>query len=77
MAEMVVQALYSKDGKHRVLIVQRDNGSFGFEEEYFSEDEWSRQWCRYSQNPFSICDSADTALREAKGRVQWLNPRHD
>ena len=72
MPRTVLQEIYSHDRKHRVLIVQRESGVFGFEEEYFSDAPLERCWCAYSQQPFAICDTPETALREAKGRVKWL-----
>jgi hypothetical protein len=57
----------------RVHIVRRDDGTFGFVEERFSDDELERCWLmlgwRRSQ---PICDTFETALREAEGRVGWL-----
>jgi hypothetical protein len=72
MSDRVVRTFNSPDGKRRVLIVQRNNGSFGYEEEYFSEHPEELCWCPLTQRPFSICDSEATALREAFGRIDWL-----
>ncbi len=73
MSEKIIREIYSQDRKRRVCIVQRENGSFGFEEEYFSDDPFEMSWCRYGQYPLAICDSEETALREAMGRVKWLH----
>lgn len=67
-----LRTLYSPDGRERVHIVRRSNGSFGFEEEYFSDHPSEMCWCSRTQLPLCICDSAETALREARSRVLWL-----
>ena len=73
MTEETIREMYNEDRTRRVLIVKRKNGSFGYEEEYFSQDPMERCWCRYGQRPFSICDSVETALKEAEGRIEWLS----
>jgi hypothetical protein len=60
------------EGKRRVLLFQRQNGTWGFAVERLSEDplEGSRvPDGRYSEAFF---DSEETALAEARGRVPWL-----
>jgi hypothetical protein len=71
--EEVVQTLYSPDRKRRVHIVRRGNGTFSHEEEYFSTDEFEMCWIPLSGH-LSVFDSVDTALREARGRLNWLPP---
>jgi hypothetical protein len=68
----IVQTVYSRDRKNRIHIVRRSNGTCGYEEEYFSEDEYEMCWIPVGQRPFCVCDSPETALREARGRVIWL-----
>ena len=68
----IIQTIYSPDGRERVHIVRRANGSFGFEAEYFSAQPAEMCWCPRPQRPLCICDSAETALREARTRVGWL-----
>jgi hypothetical protein len=72
MSETVVKEVYDANRKRRVLIVQRSNGTFGYEEEPFSDEPLELCWRRFSQVPFSVCDSAEGALKEAQGRVKWL-----
>jgi hypothetical protein len=72
MTEKNIREIYSQDRMQRVLIVERENGAFGFEEEYFGQGPMEMCWCRYGQSPFSICDSPETALKEARGRIAWL-----
>lgn len=78
--ERVLRELRHPDGKRRVLIIQRENGFFGYEEEtleYVYDGEMrmlcrDMYWVRPSQNPFSICDTPEAAEREARGRILWL-----
>ncbi len=78
----VLKVLTHPDGKRRVLIVQRANGLFGFEEQHLvrvydeklypdrNEMVWSPSLDRCS---FPICDNPEMAEREARGRIAWLN----
>ena len=72
MSEQVLHTLVDASEKRRVLIVRRDNGAYGFEEEHWSDEPLELCWIRHGQYPFSICDSEETALREAHGRIAWL-----
>ena len=72
MSETVLHEIYDSNRARRVLIVQRSSGSFGYEEEYFSQEPLELCWCRLSQVPFCICQSAEIALKEARGRVAWV-----
>jgi hypothetical protein len=72
MARKILREIYNADQTRRVLIVERENKAFGFEEEYFSDDPLEMSWCDVRQKPFAICDSPETALTEATGRIEWL-----
>jgi hypothetical protein len=72
MAETVLRKIVDPTGKHRVLILQRANGSYGWEVEQWSDEPLEQCWIRPEQYPFSICGSEEIALREALGRVEWL-----
>jgi len=67
-----VRALTSQDGKRRVFVVDRGGGRFGYDEEYFSNHPDERCWVPLRQVPLTLCDSAESAEREARGRVDWL-----
>ena len=61
MAEVPVRNIYRKDGRRRVVIFRRSVGSFGentfgFEEQYFSDEPLERCWCPLSQVPLSFCE---------------------
>jgi hypothetical protein len=67
-----VRTLTSRDGKRRVFVVDRGGGRFGYDEEYFSDDPDEKCWVPFRQFPVTICDSAESAEREARGCVHWL-----
>jgi hypothetical protein len=67
------RVIYDRTGKRRVQIFRSDDGFFSFLEEKFSDQEFEQCWLpltwRRSQ---PVCDTFETALREAKGRIEWL-----
>jgi hypothetical protein len=70
----VVKTIVETAGRHRLLIFRRDDGRFGFsaEEQTLDLDGrscWTPSWP--SDSP--ICDSSETAEREARARVPWLS----
>jgi hypothetical protein len=67
-----VRTIAHPDGERRVLIVDRGDGRFGYEEEYFSKDPQERYWLPRRQYPLTICDSPERAEREARANVDWL-----
>lgn len=71
MAYKILKTTYSIDQSKRVSFIQGSNGHFSFEEEYFSEEPREKCWLPISHPP-CICDSLDTAIREAKNRICWL-----
>ena len=79
--ERILRKFEHPDGEHRVLIVQRENGTFGYEQEqrvYVYEDDEMRErwpetaWIRPGQYPLCICATAEIAEREARAAVGWL-----
>jgi hypothetical protein len=65
--------IYDETGKRRVTIFQRDDGAWSFLEEKFSDYELEQCWLPQTRRrSIPICDSFEIALREAKGRVDWL-----
>ena len=59
-----IQTLYDKSKKRRVVIFQRDDGSFGFEHQRFSEEPLEMAWV-------SITGRTADATRR---RARW--PKH-
>ena len=69
-AVKTLQTIYDNSGKRRVIIFQRDDGSFGFDAEHLSDELLEMAWLPSRFD--SHCDTAERALAEARGRVQWL-----
>ena len=65
-----IQTLYDDAKKRRVVIFEREDGSFGFEHQRFSEEPLEMAWIPYEQD--CRCDTPERALAEARGRVAWL-----
>jgi hypothetical protein len=63
--------------KRRVVVFRRDDGSFGFEEERFSDEPLEMAWIPFGRYSNCRCDTAEHALREARSRVAWLAQSHD
>jgi len=59
------------DGSRRVDIIQRWDGTFGFKESLFSAEEQAWFPLTYRRST-PILDSAETAIKEAKDRIDWL-----
>ena len=72
MTHRIVETLVHAGGTLRVIILQRDDGSFGFEDEKFSDDPREQCWITRGRYSESFCDSAERAVEEARGRVDWL-----
>jgi hypothetical protein len=58
--------------KRRVVVFRREDGSFGFEEERFSDEPMEMRWIPFGRYSICRCDTADRALAEAQNRVEWL-----
>jgi len=71
-----LQTLYDKQRTRRVRIIRRADGTFSFLEEHWSSDSLEQVWIpQTSKRSLPLCDSAETALREAQGRISWLADR--
>ena len=78
--KQVLKTIYHPDADRRVLIVRHDNGFYGFEEEKLADpyegyelmEGREKMWMILDQRPFCVCDSAEIAEHEARGRVEWL-----
>jgi hypothetical protein len=73
----VVREIVAPDGKARVEIFRRDDGTFGFAAWRWSDEPHERNWIPYGR--FSECFVSDeqTAETEARGRVDWLRAMQD
>jgi len=66
----IVRTIKSKDGKRKVDIFRRENGTFGFSDMEFGEDEGF--WFPAGKYSTAIFNSEETALKEVQSRVIWL-----
>jgi hypothetical protein len=64
--------IHSDDRKRRVIFYKRLADSFSFVEEIWFENEYGEGWA-FGKWPDSICDSLETALREARAQLDWLD----
>ncbi len=71
----VVQTLFNAEQTRQVVIFQRTDGSFGFEELRFGSDE--HVWFPCGCYSVSFTDKMEAAVREAKTRVKWLAEAED
>jgi hypothetical protein len=67
-----VQTITDETRKRRVVVFRRDDGSFGFEEERFSDEPLESAWIPFGRYSVCRCDTAERALVEARSRVPWL-----
>jgi len=68
---IVIQTFWSSDSNSKVEIFQRDDETFGFAELRFAADE--NCWLPVGRYSIAIIDTLENTIREAKGRVSWLN----
>jgi hypothetical protein len=66
----IKQTFMKSDGARKVEIFQRGDGTFGFEELKFGQEEGA--WFPVGKYSIAIIDSLDNAVKEARGRVLWL-----
>ena len=62
----------NSDGTLKVEVFQRADGTFGSEELKFWQEE--QAWIPQGKYSIAIIDSLESAIKEAKGRVEWLSP---
>jgi hypothetical protein len=65
-----VRVIRHPDGFRRVVVFQRRDGTFDFEEERFWEEENS--WAPLKKETATVVDTLDRALEEVKGRIAWV-----
>lgn len=72
MDTSTVQEIYDEDEERRVVIFRRGDGTFFYEEEYFSKHEHEMCWIPKKKQTIGFYDSRETALREAIANTDWL-----
>ena len=66
----VKRTFVKSDGARKVEVFQRADGTFGFEELMFGEEEGA--WFPAGRYSAAFIGSLDDAIMEARGRVSWL-----
>ena len=67
-----VRTIADETRKRRLIVFRRDDGSFGFEEEWFSDEPLEMSWIPFGRYSVCRCDTEERALAEARSRVGWL-----
>jgi hypothetical protein len=70
--KFVVKELSAGDGKRKVQVFRREDGSFGFEAFIYSDEPLELCWIPYGRFSECFADNAQTAEAEARSRVEWL-----
>lgn len=70
MTVEIVRRIGSADGKRRVEIFRRADGTYGFENMKYGDQEES--WFPAGRYSVGIFGTEEEALKEAKARVRWL-----
>ena len=66
----ILKSVISRDGKKKVVFFRRDDGRYGFEVFDWLDDDLGRTWNPHGYN--GIFPDLETAEREARGSVEWL-----
>lgn len=67
----VVQRFFDAEERRYVDVFCRDDGTFGFSESKWSDEPLEMMWLEQGDQQ-SYSDTADTAMREARGRIRWF-----
>ncbi len=76
--DLETQTFVDASGKRRCTVFACGDGTYSFLEEKFSDDPF--EMCRLPltwRRSQPICASFEIALREARGRVEWLRDVRD
>ncbi|OAI42685.1 hypothetical protein AYO41_00695 [Verrucomicrobia bacterium SCGC AG-212-E04] len=68
----IIQTIVFDDQKRRIVVLQRDDDSFGFEEQHLSVDHLGQAWIPVGDHSTIRFDTAERALIEARRFVPWL-----
>ena len=75
--ESIVKELVAPDGRRKVQIFRRDNGTYGFESFRFDDDPLALCWVPYGRFSKCIADSEELAEHEARGHIDWFRDGND
>lgn len=78
----VLKVIMHPVAQRRVAILRHPSGRFGFEEEALVREtiydgSEHAHWRPVTDDSFAVCDTAETAEKEARSRIAWLNARDD
>lgn len=69
----IEKVIQRADGQRKVELFRRRDGSFGFEEMKWSENE--NCWIPFGRYSECFADDLEIAESEARGRVQWVSQK--
>jgi hypothetical protein len=69
----IVETILHPGGNRKVEIFRRPDGTFGFEEWQWLEEE--RCWCPLGGHSMAVIDTMDHALGEVNGRIAWIKEK--
>lgn len=72
MSRTIIQTIYAPDRHHRVVVFQRMDGSFGFEEQHYSSIPLEECWLCGPRHSECRCSTQEELLHECVSRVSWL-----
>lgn len=67
-----LKEIYDIERKRRVIIYSNDMGTFGYEQEYFSEHPFEMCWISTGRDMVGFYDSQERAEVEARSNIDWL-----
>ena len=67
-----LKEIYDSERKRRVIIYRDDLNSFGYVQEYFSEDPFEMCWIQTGRRVAGFYDNPERAEIEARGNIDWL-----
>lgn len=70
--KQITKELLAPDGKRKVAIYCREDGSYGFEVLRFSHEPTELSWIPYGRFSECFVPGEQTAESEARSRVDWL-----
>jgi len=77
MLKTIVKELIATDGKRKVQVFRRDDGSCGYESLRFGEEPLEIGWIPCGRFSEYIVPTSEIAEREARGRINWLRDEKD
>jgi hypothetical protein len=71
LAMQIVETIVHPDGKRKVNVFQRPDGSFGFEELRWHAGEAC--WCPFGKYSIAFVDTIEHVLQEIRERGTWVD----